>query len=195
MFNANSQFCEFMNTALLNIRPTLVILDRDGVINADPNGYISVPEDWHALPGSLKAIATLNALGIKVAIASNQSGVGRGFFDEAALAGITARMEARLAAEGGHFDFIAYCLHHPMDNCACRKPKAGLLLQISAVLHITLDERVWFVGDSMKDILAAKAVSCRPILVKTGNGAQILEQEIPIFEDLAAVVYYIECLK
>ena len=185
-----------MDNALLKTRPVLVILDRDGVINADPKGYISTPEDWHALPGSLKAIAILNALGIKVAIASNQSGVGRGFFDEAALHNITQRMQASLAAEGGHLDFIAYCLHHPEEDCACRKPKIGLLLQISAALGLPLNERVWFVGDSLKDILAAQTASCRPILVKTGNGVHTVANEIAekcfIFEDLAAVARYIE---
>lgn len=185
-----------MGSLEIKTKPILVILDRDGVINADPKGYISAPEDWHALPGSLRAIATLNTLGIKVAVASNQSGVGRGFFNEAALERITQRMHTCLAAEGGHLDFIAYCLHHPTEDCACRKPKAGLLLQISAALHIPLNEQVWFVGDSLKDVLAALAVSCKPILVKTGNGAQTLvserREECLVFEDLAAVVQYIE---
>lgn len=187
-----------MNKILLNTRPIAVIVDRDGVINADPHGYISTPLDWHPLPGSLKAIATLNALGIKVAVASNQSGVGRGFFDEKALERITARMQACLAAEEGHFDFIAYCLHHPEDDCSCRKPKAGLLLQIGEALQIPLNQQVWFVGDSQKDILAALAASCTPILVKTGNGAHTLaiemQGEYPVFEDLAAVVRHIETL-
>ena len=188
-----------MNKAKLNSRPTVVIVDRDGVVNADPFGYISTPEDWHALPGSLEAIAKLNALGIKVAVASNQSGVGRGFFDDEALCSITAHMQACLAAEGGHFDFIAYCPHHPEDDCPCRKPKAGLLLQIAKALHIKLNEHVWFVGDSLKDILAAIATTCTPILVKTGNGMHTLtiemEEKCPVFDDLAAVVRHIEHLK
>lgn len=188
-----------MNKAELNSRPTVVIVDRDGVINADPCGYISTPEDWHALPGSLKAIAKLNALGILVAVASNQSGVGRGFFDDYALRCITAHMQACLAAEGGHFDFIAYCPHHPEDNCSCRKPKTGLLLQIATALHIKLNEHVWFVGDSQKDILAAIAASCTPVLVKTGNGNHTVaietKEQCPVFDDLAAVVAHIEGLK
>ncbi|MCD6044917.1 MAG: D,D-heptose 1,7-bisphosphate phosphatase [Gammaproteobacteria bacterium] len=188
-----------MNKVGLNIKPTAVIVDRDGVINADPHGYISTPEDWHALPGSLTAVAKLNALGIKVAVASNQSGIGRGFFDEKALQRITARMQACLAAEGGHFDFIAYCPHHPEEDCPCRKPKAGLLLQIGKALQISLNKHVWFVGDSEKDILAALAASCTPVLVKTGNGLRTLavdrKEECPIFDDLAAVVRYIEGLE
>lgn len=180
------------------IKPVAVILDRDGVINADPNGYISTPEDWHALPGSLEAIATLNALGIKVAIASNQSGVGRGFFDEDALARITAHMQACLTAKGGWLDFIAYCPHRPEDDCTCRKPKPGLLLQISHALQIPLNEHVWFIGDSERDISAALAVSCTPILVKTGNGAHTLANALVekclIFDELAAVVQYIKTL-
>lgn len=188
-----------MNKTVLNTKPIAVIVDRDGVINADPHGYISKPEDWHALPGSLKAIAALNALGIKVAVASNQSGVGRGFFDDKALERITERMQACLAALGGHFDFIAYCPHHPEDDCPCRKPKAGLLLQIGQALQIPLNKQVWFVGDSQKDILAALAASCTPVLVKTGNGSRTLAIETkgiyPVFDDLAAVVRYIEGLE
>lgn len=176
----------------------MVIVDRDGVINADPQGYISKPEDWHALPGSLKAIAKLNALGILVAVASNQSGIGRGFFDETALEQITARMQACLAAEGGHLDVVAYCVHHPQDDCPCRKPKAGLLLKIADMLQIQLNQQVWFVGDSERDILAALAAHCTPVLVKTGNGLQTsmgMMGKYPIFDDLAAVVDYIEALK
>lgn len=188
-----------MNKTALNHKPIAVITDRDGVINADPNGYISTPEDWHPLPGSLSAVAKLNALGIKVAIASNQSGVGRGFFDEDALQRITAHMQTCLAAEGGHFDFIAYCRHHPQDDCSCRKPKAGLLLQIGQALQIPLNKQIWFVGDSQKDILAAMAGFCTPILVKTGNGMRTLamgmQEEYPVFDDLAAVARHIESLK
>ncbi len=187
-----------MNKILLSRKPIAVIVDRDGVINDDPNGYISTPQDWHALPGSLPAIAKLNALDIKVAVASNQSGVGRGFFDDNALRCITTHMQACLAAEGGHFDFIAYCPHHPDEECPCRKPKAGLLLEIARALKIDLNERVWFVGDSQKDILAAVSASCTPVLVKTGNGLRSLAleavQRCAIFEDLAAVVRYIEAL-
>jgi D-glycero-D-manno-heptose 1,7-bisphosphate phosphatase len=181
-----------------NMKPIAVILDRDGVINADPHGYISHPKDWHALPGSLEAIATLNQLGILVAIASNQSGVGRGFFSEQDLLSIDAHMRACLAAKGGHFDFIAYCLHHPEDNCTCRKPKPGLLQQISQALHISLNERIWFVGDSQRDIDAARAVACTPILVKTGNGAHTISKQTDkkhlVFSDLAAVAAYIQQL-
>ncbi len=182
----------------LDAKPVLVILDRDGVINADPKGYISTPEEWQAFPGSLEAIARLNALRIRVAVASNQSGVARGFFDKAALERVTQRMEADLAAVGGRLDFIAYCPHHPIDDCVCRKPKIGLLQQISRALQISLNAHVWFVGDSERDILAALAASCTPILVKTGNGAATLAHEAlekcPVFEDLAAVVHYIDGL-
>ncbi len=171
--------------------PRLVILDRDGVINADPNGYISRVEDWSALPGSLEAIAALNQKGILVALASNQSGVGRGFFDEAMLMKITAHMKKCLAEKGGHFDHIAYCLHHPNEDCACRKPKPGLLEQISRALNCPLGPEVLFVGDSAKDILTAEAAGCTPILVRTGNGENTLKTLIKppaVFDDLAAVV-------
>ena len=100
----------------------LIILDRDGVINKDSPLYIKSPAEWHAIAGSLEAITKLNKAGINVAIASNQSGVGRGYFTEETLYAIHSKMLTQLKQAGGHIDYIAYCPHHPEDNCSCRKP-------------------------------------------------------------------------
>lgn len=170
----------------------LIILDRDGVINEDSTNYIKSPDEWLVIPGSLEAIAQLNKAGHTVAIATNQSGITRGLYSEQILAAIHQKMKTELAKVGGHIDAIFYCPHRPEDNCDCRKPKPGLLLQIAKKFHANLKEAV-MVGDSLKDIQAAQSVGCPVLLVKTGNGASTFQQvtHIPVFPNLAAAVQYI----
>jgi D-glycero-D-manno-heptose 1,7-bisphosphate phosphatase len=151
----------------------LVVLDRDGVINADSKAYIKSPEEWRPLPGSLEAIAALTAAGWRVAVASNQSGVARGLFDSATLAAINAKMEAAVRAAGGELAAIFFCPHGPDDGCACRKPKPGLLYMVAERFGVDL-RNVPVIGDSARDLAAAEAVGARPILVLTGNGPETL---------------------
>src|SRR3954464_6158495 len=107
---------------------SLVLLDRDGVINEDSPNYIRGPSDWRPIPGSLDAIARLNRAGRKLAVCSNQSAIGRGLLAAADLAAIDRTMIAAIEASGGHLDGIYYCVHSPEEQCACRKPAPGLLL-------------------------------------------------------------------
>lgn len=170
----------------------LVILDRDGVINYDSPHYIKSAEEWQALPGSLAAIAKLNTQGYKVAVASNQSGIGRGLFNRDALEAMHTKLQQQLAAEGGHIDYFAICPHHPAARCQCRKPLPGLLWQISRYFDCDLVD-VPIIGDSLRDVEAAQAVRGQPILVLTGNGADTLQQlslplAIKVYPDLAAAV-------
>jgi D-glycero-D-manno-heptose 1,7-bisphosphate phosphatase len=167
-----------------------VILDRDGVVNFDSDDYIKRPEEWHPIPGSLEAIARLNAAAYRIGVASNQSGVGRGLFSVETLDAIHAKMHAALAAAGAHIDALAYCPHTPDDACACRKPKPGLLARIGADLGIDV-RGVPFVGDSLADIEAARALGALPVLVRTGKGQRTLADarcppDVPVFDDLAA---------
>ena len=147
----------------------LVILDRDGVINEDSPDFVKSPEEWRTIPGSLEAIALLNKANILVAIASNQSGIARGLFSEIALDAIHRKMAHELMAYHGYIDRIFYCPHGPNDQCDCRKPKPGLLLQAMHYFGVSPKETC-FVGDSQRDIDAAIAAHCQPILVRTGNG-------------------------
>lgn len=165
----------------------LVILDRDGVINRESDAYIKTPEEWIPIPGSLAAIGRLTKAGFTVVVASNQSGLGRGLFDQQALNAIHARMQAELAKAGGRLDGIYYCPHKPEVHCDCRKPKTGLFQQIAA--HYRMDMRgVPAIGDSARDLAAAKAAGARPILVKTGRGLETLKQmpDVEVYADLAA---------
>ncbi|MEN8175395.1 MAG: D-glycero-beta-D-manno-heptose 1,7-bisphosphate 7-phosphatase [Pseudomonadota bacterium] len=168
----------------------LVILDRDGVINQDSPDYIKNPDEWQPIPGSLEAIARLKAAGWTVAVATNQSGIARGYFDEATLAAMHAKMDTRLRELGGSVDLIRYCPHGPGDGCDCRKPRAGLYHQIGDYFGVSL-QGVPIVGDSLRDLEPAAALGARPILVLTGKGADARTQGgLPpgtrIFDDLAA---------
>jgi D-glycero-D-manno-heptose 1,7-bisphosphate phosphatase len=166
-----------------------IILDRDGVINHDPDGYIKSPEDWHPIAGSLEAIARFNRAGFRVLVASNQSGIGRGFYDVDALQRIHEKLFHLLALVGGEIEEIFFCPHHPDDQCVCRKPLPGLFEQMQAKYPINFAE-TYFIGDSIGDVRAAEAVGCQPVLVMTGNGRKTLEQypdlvRIRQFDDLA----------
>lgn len=147
----------------------LVILDRDGVINYDSPDFVKNPVEWNPIPGSLEAIARLCDAGYTVAVATNQSGVGRGLFDEDTLQRIHHKMIDAVRAAGGDIAVIAYCPHHPDAGCACRKPKTGLLEALSRNLGQPLDD-VPCIGDSARDLEAATRAGARPILVLTGNG-------------------------
>ncbi|TFY98253.1 D-glycero-beta-D-manno-heptose 1,7-bisphosphate 7-phosphatase [Ramlibacter humi] len=171
----------------------LVILDRDGTINADSDEFIKSPQEWQPLPGALEAIARLNHAGWHVAIASNQSGLGRGLFDVASLNAMHAKMHKLLSAFGGRVDAIFYCPHTPEDNCTCRKPLPGLFEQIGERFGIEL-KGTPVVGDGLRDMQAAVAAGCEPHFVLTGKGAEFRGQPLPeafpagtrVHDDLAA---------
>jgi D-glycero-D-manno-heptose 1,7-bisphosphate phosphatase len=147
----------------------LVILDRDGVINEDSDAFIKRPEEWRPIPGSLEAIARLSQAGYHVVLATNQSGVGRGLFEVSVLNAIHDRMYRALAQIGGRVDAIFFCPHGQEANCNCRKPKPGLLQEISHRFNVDL-KGVPCIGDSLRDLQAAAAVGAAPILVLTGKG-------------------------
>ncbi|OHC27988.1 MAG: D-glycero-beta-D-manno-heptose-1,7-bisphosphate 7-phosphatase [Pseudomonadales bacterium RIFCSPLOWO2_02_FULL_63_210] len=168
----------------------LLILDRDGVINYDSDAYIKNLDEWIPLPGAVEAIARLSRAGWTVAVATNQSGLARGYYDQAALDAMHAHLRQLVAEQGGELGLIVHCPHGPDDGCDCRKPKPGMLRQIAAHYGTSL-AGVWFVGDSSGDLNAALAVGCQPVLVKTGKGLLTLAQPLPagtlVFDDLAAV--------
>ena len=173
----------------------LIILDRDGSINEDRDDFVKSADEWVPLPGALEAIARLNHAGWHTVIATNQSGLGRGLFDMAALNAMHTKMNAALARVGGRIGAVFFCPHAPEDQCSCRKPLPGLYEQIGERYGVDL-ETVPAVGDSVRDIEAAVAAGCMPHLVLTGKGALMtdaqlaqLKQRIPqlqVHADLAA---------
>lgn len=174
----------------------LVILDRDGVINEDSDAYIRSPEEWVPIAGSIAAIADLSKAGFRIAVATNQSGLARGYFDEITLANMHSLMSGLVEEQGGHIDTVVYCPHGPDAGCGCRKPAPGLLEQISLELGLSI-AGAWYVGDTGKDIELGLAMQCKPILVRTGKGTQTEarlppeQRGIPVVDDLAAAARYI----
>ncbi|MCF6765715.1 D-glycero-beta-D-manno-heptose 1,7-bisphosphate 7-phosphatase [Thiotrichales bacterium 19S3-7] len=170
--------------------PSLIILDRDGVINEDSDQYIKSADQWHDIQGSIQAIAELTKLHIPIAIATNQSGLARGYFDLITLYEMHSKMLNKVKALNGMINYIAYCPHGPNDQCHCRKPNIGLLEEISNKLQIPLNQKVFFIGDSYKDIQAAITANITPILVKSGKGKKTLkthpdlEGNINIYDNL-----------
>ena len=173
----------------------LIILDRDGVINEDSDQFIKNTTEWKPIPGSLEAIAKLNHAGYRVVVASNQSGIGRGLLDMGALNAINDKMYRVLAQVGGRIDALFYCPHAADANCDCRKPKAGMFIDISQRFNVDL-AGVPSVGDSLRDLQAAATAGAQPILVLTGKGAKSqtaggLPEGTPVFADLAEAVRHI----
>ena len=156
----------------------IVILDRDGTINADSDEFIKSPDEWLPLRGALEAIARLNHAGWHCVIASNQSGLGRGLFDVGSLNAIHAKMHKQLAAHGGRIDAIFYCPHSPDEGCSCRKPLPGLFEQIAERFGLEL-KGVPVVGDGLRDLQAGAAAGCEPHLVLTGKGEMYRDHPLP----------------
>lgn len=172
----------------------LIILDRDGVINEDSDQYIKSVDEWLPIPGSIEAIARLSQAGYTVTIATNQSGLARGYFDISTLNAMHEKLHQLVNRAGGHVDGIFFCPHSPSDNCNCRKPLPGLLFQIAKRFSHSLGETP-FIGDSMSDIEAAHLGGAMPILVRTGKGLatekKLVDQSIPVFDDLKSAVTHL----
>ncbi|MCL5261141.1 MAG: D-glycero-beta-D-manno-heptose 1,7-bisphosphate 7-phosphatase [Gammaproteobacteria bacterium] len=167
----------------------LIVLDRDGVINKDSDAFIKSPDEWVPIPGSIEAIAKLTHAGYKIVIATNQSGIARGLLTAKDLENIHEKMQKAIKSQGGEIYGIFICPHGPNDNCECRKPKPGLLFEISKKFNI-LPKDMLVIGDSLRDLLAAKSCGACAILVKTGKGELTFKNQdigdTPVFNDLAA---------
>jgi D-glycero-D-manno-heptose 1,7-bisphosphate phosphatase len=170
----------------------LIILDRDGVINEDSDNYIKSPEEWIPVPGSLEAIAQLKKVGYTIAIATNQSGIARGYYDLETLHDMHDKMATLLLDLGASIDYIAFCPHLSDDGCDCRKPKPGMLHQIAKHFSADLDNAT-MIGDTLGDMRAAQAAGTKFALVRTGKGLRTLAsgefpEHLPVYDNLAAYV-------
>ena len=170
-----------------------LIVDRDGVLNAEPAGgeFVREPAQFHWLPGSLEALARLSAAGIRVSVASNQSGVGRGLMSAADLARVHARMTDSAAAAGGTIDAIFCCPHAPEAGCECRKPAPGLLFAAMRASGVE-PAATLVIGDDARDIAAARAAGVAAALVRSGKGRAVeqalADPTLPVYEDLGQLV-------
>jgi D-glycero-D-manno-heptose 1,7-bisphosphate phosphatase len=147
-----------------------VLIDRDGTIIEECH-YLSDPDQVRLIPGSAEAMRTLREQGLGMAIVTNQSGVGRGYFDLDRLEQINQRMCQLLASEGVHLDGIYFCPHTPDDLCGCRKPQPGMIEQARKELGFE-PARCMVVGDRETDIELGRNVGATTFLVRTGYGTE-----------------------
>jgi D-glycero-D-manno-heptose 1,7-bisphosphate phosphatase len=163
-----------------------VFLDKDGTL-VDDVPYNVDPALLRLARHAGPALRLLRSLGYRLYVVSNQSGVARGLFDEAALGPLFARLEAMLEHEGVTLDGVFWCPHHPQGiierhavECACRKPQPGMLQQAAAQYGIDLAAS-WMVGDILDDIEAGRRAGCRTVLIDNGNETewQLSPQRMP----------------
>ena len=171
-----------------------VFLDRDGTINEEKE-YLFRPEDFTFIPGAPEAVRLLKETGFLVIVVTNQSGIGRGYYDEEAVRRLHRHMDDELARHGAGVDGYYFCPHHPhqgigdyLKECACRKPLPGMLFDAARDFGIDFSSS-FIIGDKRADIEAGSAAGCRPMLVRTGYGSAEepnLPPGVPVYDDLLA---------
>ncbi|HXH68951.1 MAG TPA: HAD family hydrolase [Pyrinomonadaceae bacterium] len=161
-----------MNTD--NPKSKAVFLDRDGTICEDVN-YLSRPEDLKPFPFAAEALRLLIENGFLAILITNQSGIARGFFDELALREIHEKLVSELAKQNAKLDAIYFCPHNFGDDCACRKPKTGMIEQASGDFSIDL-EKSWMIGDKAIDVETGFRAGTKTALVLTGYGQKDFEK-------------------
>ncbi len=154
-----------------------IFLDRDGVICENRTDHVKSWPEFEFLPGAKQSLTALSKLDLPIIVVTNQAIVNRGMASAGMVEEIHRRMLAEVTAAGGRIDRILYCPHRPEDNCDCRKPKPGMLLQAAQEMRLDLTSS-YFVGDAATDLMAARQVGCRAFLVLTGRGFQ---QLVPSF--------------
>ncbi|MEZ4662000.1 MAG: HAD family hydrolase [Caldilineaceae bacterium] len=170
-----------------------VFLDRDGVINRERRDYVKNWGEFQFLPNVLEALRQIAVLPAPVLVITNQSAIGRGLVAQSEIDVIHRRMQQAISAAGGRIDQVFVCPHRPDENCACRKPRPGLLLQALTQYNLPAAHTV-FIGDSFTDWQAAQAAGCRSILVRSGLqgpklAARLADQPAAaLVDDLAAAV-------
>jgi D-glycero-D-manno-heptose 1,7-bisphosphate phosphatase len=152
-----------------------VFVDRDGCLTEEM-GYVNHVSRVRLLERSAEAVRRLNAAGIPVVLATNQSGIARGYFSAETLAAVHRELERQLAAADARLDGVYVCTHHPGAGeppyraaCDCRKPQPGLLRRAAAELDLDLPASV-MVGDKLSDVAAGHAAGAAGVLVLTGYG-------------------------
>jgi histidinol-phosphate phosphatase family protein len=157
----------------------IVFLDRDGVINkkAPEGDYIKSWREFEFLPGSLEALEILSKKGAEIYLISNQAGIARGVMRKEDLEEINKNMEEELKKRGVEIKGAYFCCHGWNDNCSCRKPEPGMLLQAGRDHQINLTKSV-FIGDDQRDMLAGQAAGCKTILIDSNRNLLMVAKEL-----------------
>jgi histidinol-phosphate phosphatase family protein len=179
------------------VNEKIIFLDRDGVINKDPEDkkYVTSIEEFKFIPGSIEAIRRLSVAGYKIFVISNQQGVGKGLYTQKTLDDITNWMSERIKERGARIEKVYYCTHTEVENCSCRKPKTGLIRKALDGLRRDLN-KTFFIGDTQRDLKTGKAAGCKTILVLSGKtkDTKIGDWQVKpdyIFNDLKDAVDFI----
>ena len=174
-----------------------IFVDRDGVINQNRVDHVKSWSEFVFEAGALEGLAKLAGLHLPVIVITNQGAIGRGLTTHEAVDEIHQRMIIAAQQLGGRIADVLYCPHHPDEDCACRKPKAGLLIEAAARWNIDLS-RSFLIGDAATDLEAGWAVGCQTALVKTGRGAEQLarlqrvgKKDFQIVENLCDAAHWI----
>ncbi len=146
-----------------------VFIDRDGVICENRVDHVKSWSEFRFLPGAKASLAALSTLGLPLIVMTNQAIIGRGMVPARVVDDIHRCMVAEVEASGGRIDRVVYCPHRPEDQCACRKPEPGMLVQVAGEMGIDLSQS-YLVGDAASDLLAGQRVGCQLFLVLTGRG-------------------------
>ena len=145
-----------------------VFLDRDGVINHEV-GYLHKIEDFRFIDGVFEACLYFQSLGYQIVVITNQSGIGRGYYQLQDFKTLNTWMLAQFKAQGVDILDVFFCPHAPKDNCDCRKPKPGMFIQANKKYDIDMSHS-WMIGDKEADITAANSAEIiNTILVKSGH--------------------------
>ncbi|HTD99784.1 MAG TPA: HAD family hydrolase [Mucilaginibacter sp.] len=155
-----------MNT--IPVKNKAVFLDRDGVLNKEMGDYVCRLEDFHVLEQNIEPLKTLQEKGYLLIVATNQGGLAKGWYTEDELAKMHAHLKEVYAQHGVEFTDIFYCPHHPdfSEDCDCRKPKPGMLLQGIAKYNID-PTKSYFIGDRERDVEAGTAAGVKGILINS----------------------------
>jgi len=151
-------------------RQGAVFLDRDGTVSEEV-GYMYDVSLYRVFPWTGDAIRRLNESGMKVALATNQSGIERGYFRHEMIERVHDRLRSELARSQATLDAAYFCPHHPNNTCLCRKPRPGMLLQGQSELGIDL-ECSYMVGDRYGDVHTGKAAGVTTVLVLTATAGK-----------------------
>ncbi len=155
----------------------LVILGRDGILNEYRDDHVKAAEEWLPVEGALEAVSRLNHAGWHTVVATNQAGIGSGMIDMASINAVHAEMHRKLMAQGARVDAVFFCPHTPKDQCDCRKPMPGMMLEIGRRYGADLSH-VPMVCDTLRDLLAAQTAGCQPHLVRSGRAAALTPEQI-----------------
>jgi D-glycero-D-manno-heptose 1,7-bisphosphate phosphatase len=170
----------------------VVLIDRDGVLNVDlPHGVNALAE-LRLEPSAAHGVKLLSDAGFIVVVITNQGAIAKGLVSSAEVERINNKIAADIAVQGGKITQFYVCPHRDEDQCACRKPKPGLILAAQKDWHFD-PAQTWFVGDAARDVAAARAAGVKPALVRTGKGTHeaVKCPDVPLFADVKEFAEYV----